>query len=113
MGELVGICMVENSVEQPKLDLRSRIDLFLNNGLSEDQALELIADLDQKYPIYGTKMEERCDGCAQPLVYTFVSGPACHYSREDIWGKTGCGIVSKYNALALKGSKMPGTKAKN
>lgn len=111
--------MVENSVEPKELDLRSRIDLFLNNSLSEDQALELIADLDRKYKLpngvtnYGTDMEEQCRGCGKPYIFTFASGPACHYSREYLWGKTGCGIVSKYNALAPKGSKMPGTKAEN
>jgi hypothetical protein len=111
--------MIDCSVEPAKLDLRARIDLFLNNKLDEGQALELIADLDQKYktpdgtPHYGTEMEEKCSGCNDPLIYTFASGPACQYSRKEKWGKTGCGIVSKYNALAPKGSKMPGTKAEN
>ncbi len=119
--------MIDCSIPQktPNLDLSSRIDLFLNNELDEGQALELIWELDQKYsiespvvkpnleivrerhPNYGTLMAEECPSCAKPLIYTFARGPACPYSREDKWGNTGCGIVSKYNALAPNGSKMP------
>ena len=117
--------------EPTKLSLQTRIELFLNNKLNEGQSLELIAELDKKYfiekpvvkpnldivreriPNYGVSMDEFCPGCSKSLIYTFASGPACQYSQKEKWGKTGCGTVSKYNALAPIGSKMPGTKTEN
>lgn len=100
-------------------DLDSRIALFLKNDLSEDQALELIEDLNKKYPIFGVEMEEKCS-CGKPYVFTFASGPACLYSRYSretsreakLENTIGCGIVSGYNALAPKGSKMPKSSSK-